>query len=562
MKTIRFSLIMLSTLALITLFTVSCGNKADSAFGAANVLKRVPSDAAVVAVMNVGQMMNKLNYADFKKTDMFKDLLKQANQEDLKKILENPEASGIAMNGQFCMFADNIKSPKEFRFGFILPVKNVKDLEALFEKAAKGSGDSPFKKIESAKGYKFVKGKKENNEFSLGWNKDILVIIVNTNSEAKESLENIFDLKKDKSILSNKSFKAEKAEKHDVMLWVQSDPIIKTLKEDKSIARSLKMISLLGLTEESLNGNTMALYYDFNKGDMQAGLSYNMNKDIAKEYGIIFKKKMDTDFSAYFPKKNLSVMTMMGLDIKGIREVLKNRGFDGTAESFLKESNITLDDIQKGFTGEIALASYIDPTAKDAAKEQKVVVAIAFNNSTFLDKLLEAPKSMGGGEIKKQGSRYMSSTNKEVQGIVKNNVFVISNDLSILDQIEKGGFKGNEAIEKSAYADMNKGWMSVHVDYTQLFASLSVMPLGRNSLLNTNELMKILSKYDELESANAVVSTEEAKVIVNLKNKDQNSLKVLSQIMNKLYLDRDKIQEQMGEDDMEVEKEVEVDQSL
>jgi hypothetical protein len=141
-------------------------------------------------------------------------------------------------------------------------------------------------------------------------------------------------------------------------------------------------------------------------------------------------------------------------------------------------------------------------------------------------------------------------------------VFVISNDLTIIDQIEKGGFKGNEAIEKSAYADMNKGWMSVHVDYTQLFASLGGMSLGRNGILNTNELMKILSKYDELESANAVVSTEEAKVIVNLKNKDQNSLKVLSQIMNKLYLDRDKIQEQMEKDVRKEEEDVEVDQSL
>jgi hypothetical protein len=102
----------------------------------------------------------------------------------------------------------------------------------------------------------------------------------------------------------------------------------------------------------------------------------------------------------------------------------------------------------------------------------------------------------------------------------------------------------------------------VHVDYTQLFASLGGMSLGRNGILNTNELMKILSKYDELESANAVVSTEEAKVIVNLKNKDQNSLKVLSQIMNKLYLDRDKIQEQMEKDVRKEEEDVEVDQSL
>lgn len=545
---------MLSTLAMITFLAISCGSKGDSLFGAANVLKRVPADAAVVAVMNVGQMMNKLNYSEFKKTEMFQEMLKEAKSDDLKKILENPESSGIAMNGQFCMYAD-VKGNKDINVGFILPVKNVKELEAAFEKAAKSKDDSPFKKIETGKGYKYVTGKDASNEFAIGWDKNVLVFVMETKSDAKESLDKILNLKKDKSILTNKNFKSDKAEKHDVMLWVQSDPIVKMAKEDKKLSRNLKMVSLAGISEKALNGNSMALYYDFNKGDMQAGLSYNMSKELEDEYGIIFKKKMETDFSAYFPKKHLSVFTMIGLDIKGISQVLKNRGFDGLVSNYLSSADMTLKDLEKGLKGEIALAVYADPTAKNPRDAQKVVLAIAFDNSDFANKVLELPKKFGAGELKKSGNRYMSPMSKDVQGIIKNNVFVISNDISVIDQIENGGYKGAEAIDKDSYADMNKGWMSAHIDYAQLFTTLKTLPLGATGISNMGDMLNLLNKYNELQSATAVVSTEEAKVIVNLKNKNDNSLRVLSQLLNKMYLDRDEIQKEMDKIDMSGEDE-------
>jgi hypothetical protein len=553
MKTIRVSLFMLTALTMFSLLSVSCGSKKDSLTGASGILKKVPENAAAIAVINVGQMMKKLNYADFKKTEMFQDMLKEAKTDELKKILENPESSGIDLGSQFCMYLD-AKGKDDYSMVFLLPVKNVKDLEAVFEKAAKAGDETPFKNIQSAKSYKFVKGKDATLNFALGWDKNLMVFIYNTKSDVEKSLSAVFENKGDKNISSNKNFKVDKIAKHDMVLWVQSDPFVSLVKEDKKMARSLKQITFLGLTEEALNGNTMAMYYDFNNGEMQAGISYKMNEQIEKEYGMIFKKKMDTDFSAYFPKKNLTSISMFGLDMNGLKKVMENRSVDGFANAYLSNMGIKLDEILKGFNGEFAFASYIDPNSKDPLTNQKVVVAIALNNSEILNKLMKASRELGVGEIKKSGNRYSSAMTKEVQGILKNNVFVISNDLSVIDKIENGGFKGDAAIESKHYAEMKKGWASGHVDYTQLISSLQNLPLNTPDALRMSEIFTILREYNELTSSTAVVNTEEAKVILSMKNKDKNSLKVFSELLNRAYLNREKIQQKLDEIDTETKK--------
>jgi len=555
MKSTRFTFLMLATIAMLTIFSSSCGNgkQGDAVFGVTNVLKKIPSDAVAVTVVNVGQIMNKLDYNEFKKTDLFKRMLREAKNDFAKQILENPESSGIATNGQFCMYAD-VKGKEDFIFGILLPVKNVKDLETLFDKAAKEEADSPFKKIESTKEYKFVQSKEKDMNVGIAWDKKMLVMTFTTQAKVTDVLANVFDSKRKESILTNKKFKAEKAEGHDFMFWMQSDPIVKIAKEDESASKMLKQIGFLGLTEDALNGNTVSLFYDFEKGKMEGGFSYKMSKEIEKEYGGIFKNKIGTDFSKYFPKKHLSGLTIIGFDTKGIQEVLKNRGFDGLVNARLSGMGLSLEDLVKGLNGEIAIGSYVDPAAENSLEAQKIVLAISFEKAELLDKLLALTSEMSTGQIKKEGSRYVSASSKEVQGLMDKKVFILSNDLTVLDKIEKGGFNGADAIEKQHYADMSKGWMSGHVDYGQLLATLEDMPSGMmmGGMMGLGKIGQMLNQYNELESTTAVVSTEEAKVTVHLKNKSENSLKVLSKSVDKIYNDRAKIKKQMEElDDSE-----------
>ena len=76
MKNSKVYLSFLTPIVMIALLFSACGGSSNKAgpvgFGVMNVLKKIPSDASVVAVMNVGQLMNKLDYKSFKETELFK----------------------------------------------------------------------------------------------------------------------------------------------------------------------------------------------------------------------------------------------------------------------------------------------------------------------------------------------------------------------------------------------------------------------------------------------------------------------------------------------------------
>jgi hypothetical protein len=51
------------------------------------------------------------------------------------------------------------------------------------------------------------------------------------------------------------------------------------------------------------------------------------------------------------------------------------------------------------------------------------------------------------------------------------------------------------------------------------------------------DLLKTAMKNNELESTTSISNTENAKITVLFKNKEQNSLYTISQLINKLYLE-------------------------
>jgi hypothetical protein len=536
MKTFRFSILMFATLVTMSML-FSCGKSADGA-GVVNVLNKVPSDAAAVAVVNVGQMMKKVDYNELKKTEMFKRLLSELKSPDMEKILDNPEASGIATNNQFCMFVD-AKGKEDFIVNFLLPIKSVKDLEAWFDKLSKNE-KSPFKEVQKSGDYKYVLSKDQTDKVGLAWDKKVIVFSYAQKSDLKSSFDKIFDSKRKESIMTNKNFLAERSEKHDVMFWVQSNPLVKIAKSDDKFSSFLVQLAFMGLSEKSLDDNSIAFFYDFNKGEMEGGISYKMNKDLEKEFGIIFKNKISTDFSSIFPKNNLTGMTMLGLELKGLKKILENRGVIGFVDGQLNEMGFSVDEIINGLSGEVAMGFYADP-ASQKVDDTKVILAVSFNQPELFEKLVNNSKKLGL-EIKKSGNRYMNSRSKIAQAVMVGKILVLSNDLAALDKIEKGGYNGNEALEKNHYAEMSKGWLSGHIDYNQAIAAAGSKPFERMTGLAG---LKVLQEYNVLESTTAVATTSEAKVMVYLKDKNENSLKTVSKLMSRIYQDREKIQKEM-----------------
>lgn len=523
----------------------SCGLGGGSA-NLKEILNKIPSSSTLVSIIDMEQMMKKMDYQEFKKSEIFKSMLKEAKTEELKKILENPEISGISINSQFGMYVD-IKSNDDYVVGFILPIKSIKDFEAQIEKTAKEE-KSPFKNIKKEAKFKFVEEKSDDTNLGIAWNDKMLIMNVSSKSPLKELFVKNFESNVKESILSNKEFKAENAKGHDVLFWAQTAPIIKLLKEDKQISKSLKQIAYLGLTEKALEENSFSIYCDFKKAEMESGMTFSMSEELKKEYGSIFKNNVSTDFTKFFPKKDMVGLSMLALDLGAVNQVLKNRGFDGLINMFIGEMGLTVEDFTKGLKGEIAFANYLDSSSKDMIQSQKMVLAIAMKDPAFIDKLVDLASKSGMGAVKKSGKRYISSMSDKVQGIMVDNVFIISTDISIIDKIEKGGFSGNDAIAKADFDKIKDGWLSNYVDYIQMFAAINESTgssLGLN--LGYNKVLKKISDYNELEYSTSVVSSKDAKFNIYFKNKEDNSLKTIMKLLDKIYLEREEIKNQMDE---------------
>jgi hypothetical protein len=553
MRKTQVPVLLLTLATMIALSFSSCKNNqeqgeiAASGFGVTNVLKKIPANAAAVGVLDLGQVMKKMDYDAFTETAMFQDMLAEVegdNAEYLQDLMKNPKNSGIATNGKVCMYV-NMESEDDISVNFLLPIRSLKDLEALFDKAAEKEG-SPFKNIMEGEGFKYIEDTKNDSKISLGWSKKMLCLSVSDKQNTTNNLTTVFDTKRKESIMTNKKFKADKSEGHDFMLWANSTPILTAvLKNEDSDKQLTQSLFFAGLKKESLNDNVFAWYYNFEKGEMKSGISYNMNEDIVKEYGVIFKSKIKTNFKKYFPVKDMINLTVMGLDTKGILQVLNNRSVTGMADMQLASMGMTTEEILNGLNGDLAIGTYADPNEENPMSANKVVIAIAFENTELIDKLIASAGQMGQ-EIKKDGNRLKMADYeafREGGGLIDGKVLILASDAAILDQIEKGGYKGGDAIAKDHYNRMTNGWMGSHVDYRSLMTTVENMSKSPMMRGGFGEMAEMLAQYNQMEAFTAAVTTEEAEAIVSMKNKKENSLKILVDIMNKVYQEQEKYEQ-------------------
>ncbi len=534
-------LLMLSLMIAFTFSSCNSGSEdkgeiAASGFGVTNVLKKIPSNAAVVGVLDMGQLMKKADYDEFVKTPMFQDMLKEIdgeNAEYARNILQDPQSAGIATKGKMCMYI-NMVTEEDISVNFLFPISKLKDFETFVEKAAEKE-DSPFKNVQEGEGFKYIEDEKNDSKISLGWDKKMVCMSVSKTQNTTENLKVVFDTKRKESIMTNKKFKAEKSEGHDFMLWVNSTPIMEAmLKNDRFKKEVEGRLFFVDLKAEDLKENVLTWYYNFEKGEMNSGIAYNMNEKIVERFGIVFKEKIKTNFQSYFPIANLINFTVLGLDTKGILKVMNDRNVTGFADMQLAKAGLSSEELLMGLNGDIAIGTYVDPKAEDPSSARQIVIAVAFEKPELVDKLIEASTKMGN-PITREGNRLNMGQNAigEGGGLIDGKVVLLSSSLALLDQIEKGGFKGNEAIAKDHYKRMTAGWMGSHVNYSSLVDAFEGMgPMMGGDM---GELVEMLTKYDQMEAFTATVSTEQAEAILSLNDKKRNSLKVLTEIMNQIY---------------------------
>ncbi|HNQ68034.1 MAG TPA: DUF4836 family protein [Bacteroidales bacterium] len=265
MKKIKFSLPLLALAGVIMLFS-SCSK---------NSATHIPKDAFAVMVVD-GSEFTKFSDPEFiQENPEFKDAMKEIEKESKKaaelveKVMKDPDATGILLTEKSYAFA--VMDKENVIFGVILPI-NKKKLEENLDMIA-----DEFKLPVST----FIKEKNDikymepESGIIFGWNKDVIMLVVNEASDDNFALlEKYMNLKEKESIMSDKDFKKFHKNCKAFNIWISSNVINQIDLQKESIKEFEK------LTGIELAGNYGHIYLDIQKDEITYTSTLKFNKSI------------------------------------------------------------------------------------------------------------------------------------------------------------------------------------------------------------------------------------------------------------------------------------------
>lgn len=323
----------------------------------------IPKDAAIVFHINSSSLSSKLSWDEIKKTAWYADMKAQADGNDslAQKILDNPEASGIDVKGDFVYF---MKKQGNGGYGMLQgSIKDATAFEALVKEASrkdKTQKDGDWNTLEISKGTlvawtdkKFavinnmdmpsmnpMGGRRESTSFGA----DSLKLFVKEN----------MSLDSDESLFDDDRFADIMKEDGDMHMWIN------TGKMYGDMMGMLSMMKASVLFEDNVSAGT----FNFDDGKITMKGKQFYNKEMQKWMEKMKWKNVDGDVLDRIPSANVLAVMAMNFDPQGAKEFMKMLGIDGMANSYLSRINLTVDQVMDAFKGDFVL-SFSDLQMKD-----------------------------------------------------------------------------------------------------------------------------------------------------------------------------------------------------
>lgn len=133
----KLKLTSLAFLATLVIVFASCSNKASVP---------VPEDAAIVIHIDGASLSSKLPWEEIKKSEWFRIANEEVKDDLAKKILDNPDESGINVKSDAYLFMKT--RGRGGYVAFVCGISDEKKFEAFIGKAREGN------KVEKKKGYR------------------------------------------------------------------------------------------------------------------------------------------------------------------------------------------------------------------------------------------------------------------------------------------------------------------------------------------------------------------------------------------------------------------------
>lgn len=533
----RTSLFGLLAIALVLI--VSCGTADKTAIV-------VPKDAGIVLYINTSSLSSKLSWKEIQQTNWFKEVYADADDSLAKKLLDNPDNSGINTETDLAFFVK--RSGKNGYAVFVGGLKDAAAFEAFNKKmkpkaTSSKDGDLNILKVE--------------NDLVATWKDGRFIYVSDAHmggmsdysdgqSDSKgtpltmDSLINfakgLHDLKSSNSLTSDDKFAALLKETGDVHIWFSSENLTGDV-----LGGMLSTMKISDLTK----GNVSAMTLNFDNGKIDVKSKSYYNKEMSKLLEKYKMKNLDADALARIPSENVAGVFAWNYPPEGLKEFLKLGGLDGMANGFLGEVGYSVDEFVKANKGDMVVAvsdfeikteqvtypSYEEGgapyTYTKSNPNAKVLFAVSINDKPAFDKLVSIVKAKTGDIPEGSIPKISYSLNDKW--------FAAGNSEEQVNKFLAGG-----ANNKQPFISKITGHpFGLYVDLQKILKTSEAAATDSTTKVVLGESVKmwedILATGGEITN-DALVGHFE----INLVDKNTNSLKQLNQYADKLAATRKK----------------------
>jgi hypothetical protein len=511
-----------------------------------------------VVNLNTKSLKEKLTWDDIKQSNWYKEALRQyqlnygSTTDEMKRLFDNPETSGIDLDGGLVFFAEKnagtdgeivlegrVKNKKDFeQFNKNLDKKATTRTEGdlnmitLMDNSVVGWNDQHFIYVFNAGAAK----SKFNSWDDTTGVQNTMVPLVDKSIALSAVCKNLFSLKSDSSLEKNEKFTDLLKEKGDIHAWINTEEIMKS-------SPSLGMVGMLKL-DIFLKDNISTYAASFDNGKInvkQKGYAGKEFTDFQKKYS---GGNINSDMVKAIPSQNVFGALAINFKPEGIKELIKLTGMDGFLNMYTGQMGFNLDDFVKANKGDITLA-VTDFTMKTgssvfARPDLNILFSVAIGDKPSFQKLIDAGKKltsqMGGGN---DTSIAYGQNDK---------VFAISNHQHFLNDYLAG--KSNNKFD---FMDKFSGHpINIFIDIHKILSALSAeKKRSADDELIMSESLKLWNNI-YVAAGNMEKDAITGNIEINFMDQNTNSLKQLNHYFDEIakveMAKRDRLKSEMKTD--------------
>lgn len=435
-----FSKLNLSGILISAIILSSC-SKNDS-----KVFNKIPETATMVVSFHPGQLLEK---GKLQEIQLIKE---EASQNEIsKKILENPESSGINLDAYSAFFSFNTGDT----YGcVIMPLKSKSDFKVFLDELA------------LEEDLEFVKGSIGKNttetakKFMVIYDDKRAMILStmddNHNTDLSLAANFLIDLDKENVLTTDKDFSNFLSKQKDINAWVSTN----NLEGLPGVGDMGGSLDLFG----GIKNNYVHAFADFQDGNMTFSTNLRPNQSLMEtidKYNFLDENAIK-DLLKYLPSEDLLFVGNTNVNPEKIFDLLTfvNRDFKETIEGLTSSLGIESEQLKTIFSGEIAFSLNginIAPIETDNLNLSidmlpTVVFANRIKDKKSFGKFLELAKTKA--ELQEKDG-YFEIINKgiPVYLMVQDKDLILSNNELIIKEIAENGTP-KENVSKSVHAEV------------------------------------------------------------------------------------------------------------